>query len=613
LVHETEVHAYAHILKELRENKGWGKEQVHTQVQIRKIDEIVKYLKLKIPENIVQINSNDYYVIEAKSTRVKLSQALQEAREDYSDKLNQSKKITAKILTGIAGNEDEGFIAQSEYFHNGKWEIITENDAEITGLLSKSQVERILESDNPHLKDTEISESDFFKAAEKINGLLHENAIHKDYRARFMSAILLALSDKSKIDLNVEPMVLVDSINSRADLILKKYNKSDFSRFIHIDKPLGQDSHDKLKTAIVQTIESLMDLNIHSAMKSGKDVLGKFYEVFLKYGNGAKDIGIVLTPRHITRFAVEVLDVNPNDLVLDPTCGTGGFLIAAFDEVKKKCKSEKEFEKFRQWGIYGIEEQNTVVSLALVNIIFRQYVNDNVIKGNCFEKWLNATSVNGESVAEYVENEENRVLPITKVLMNPPFPKKKTKVQEFLFVEYALKQMQDEGLLFSVLPYPCLIKPGKYLEWRKRLLKENTILSVITFPDDLFYPVGVHTAGIIIKKGVPHDKSKDVFWIRAINDGHKKSKGRRLENKKIPNDYEKIMEPLKSFIKNQDVNIPNKKRFYKTCPIDFSDNILELVPEYYLDDDPPTMEKIQSGMDDALRSMAAYMIRHKIE
>ena len=45
-------------------------------------------------------------------------------------------------------------------------------------------------------------------------------------------------------------------------------------------------------------------------MNSGKDVLGKFYEVFLKYGNGAKEIGIVLTPRHITRFASEVLDIN---------------------------------------------------------------------------------------------------------------------------------------------------------------------------------------------------------------------------------------------------------------------------------------------------------------
>jgi type I restriction-modification system DNA methylase subunit len=50
------------------------------------------------------------------------------------------------------------------------------------------------------------------------------------------------------------------------------------------------------------TIKELNSLDIKNAMASGKDVLGEFYEKFLKYGNGAKEIGIVLTPRHITEF-----------------------------------------------------------------------------------------------------------------------------------------------------------------------------------------------------------------------------------------------------------------------------------------------------------------------
>ena len=55
--------------------------------------------------------------------------------------------------------------------------------------------------------------------------------------------------------------------------------------------------------------------------------------------NGAKEIGIVLTPRHITRFAVQVVDVEQHDVVCDPTCGTGGFLISALDHVKTKHKT----------------------------------------------------------------------------------------------------------------------------------------------------------------------------------------------------------------------------------------------------------------------------------
>ena len=108
--------------------------------------------------------------------------------------------------------------------------------------------------------------------------------------------------------------------------------------------------------------------------------------------------------------------------------------------------------------------------------------------------------------------------------------------------------MQDDSLLFCVLPYPCMIKTGVYQSWRQRMLKEHTLLSVITLPEDLFYPVGVHTIGVILRKGTPHPKEQNVFWIRAINDGHRKSKGKRLLNSKVPDNYETIKESLKSFI-----------------------------------------------------------------
>ena len=95
-------------------------------------------------------------------------------------------------------------------------------------------------------------------------------------------------------------MVLVKDINTREDAILKKHKKQDFSRFVYIDRPSSEDNHVKTKDAIVKTIQELLFLNIHSAMKSGNDVLGKFYEVFLKYGNGAKEIGIALPQTHNT-------------------------------------------------------------------------------------------------------------------------------------------------------------------------------------------------------------------------------------------------------------------------------------------------------------------------
>jgi len=605
----TEVHAYVHILKELTSKKGWKNSEIYTQNECRNNDYIKAQLGQEVPENIVKISETQFYVIEAKSKRTQLDKALKEAKE-YADKINNSKLVKSFFCTGIAGNEQEGYVASSAYYKDGKWLEVSENGTEITGLLSRTEVDRILREDSPSLEDVEISEDDFLKTAEEINGILHENAIHKDARAKFISAILLALSRKPDIDLDLSPPELVSQINKRVDLVLKNEEKSEFSPFIHIDLPSSEDNHVKLKTAIVRTISELLGLHIHSAMRSGKDVLGKFYEVFLKYGNGAKEIGIVLTPRHITRLSAEVMDIKPSDLVLDPTCGTGGFLVAAFDEVKKKA-NDKEFQSFRRYGLYGIEEQDSIVALALVNMIFRGDGKNNIIEGNCFRKFLDIGKSDGNVIAVYRnENEEKRVPPITKVLMNPPFPKKKTDKKEFLFIEQALKQMQDEGLLFSVLPYSCMVRGGAYLSWRKRLLLGNTLLSVVTFPPELFLPVNVRTCGVFIKKGVPHG-SKKVLWIRAMHDGFRLSKGRRLPDKSEQDDLLKVKHWLKNFINTANDEIGDVPEFIKLAQIDFSDKDLELIPEAYLDSELSTEADIISAIDDLTRETVAFLIRNK--
>lgn len=608
----SEVHAYSFILNELISRKGWTKQQVYTQQECQNIPSFLKYLKNQRPENVVEVNKAIFYIIEAKNTRSKLDLALKEAEKDYADFLNKDKYTKALFVTGIAGNDKEGFIAKSKYFENGNWKIITENEYEVTGLLSKSQIERILETNSASIKDFEIDEKEFLQAAENINQILHDGAINKDYRARVISALLLALVEGSSIDLSVDPSLLIQSINSRVDLMLKKHQKQDFSRYIKIDLPSSEDNHVKFKGAIIRTIQELLELNIRSAMKSGKDVLGKFYEIFLKYGNGAKEIGIVLTPRHLTRFAAEILDINENDLVFDPTCGTGGFLVAALDEVKKKCTSEKKFDIFKKYGIYGIEEQDPVVALALVNMIFRGDGKNNIIEGNCFNKWLNQSEDNGISNAEYLDsNNDSRIAPITKVLMNPPFAQKGSQKKEYHFVEQALNQMQDDGLLFAILPMSVLSKGGEELNWRKEyLLKNHTVLSIVTFPEDLFYPVGVRTLGLFVKKGTPHNKNNKVFWAKVNYDGFVKSKGKRLESKKADNELIEIKSLLLKSVKQQDFEA-NKPKFYINKPIDFTDKQLELIPEAYLDEGLISISETVEEIDKIVRELFSFLITSK--
>lgn len=608
----SEVHAYSFILNELVSKKGWSKSQVFTQQEAQNIPVVGKRLKNKRPENVIEVSPTVLYVIEAKNARNKISQAVNEAENDYANEINKDANVKALFITGIAGNDDEGFISISKFYIDGKWQTITENEFDVTGLLSKSQIDRILETKSPNIQDFEIDEKEFLQAAESINQILHDGAINKDYRARVISALLLALAEGSTIDLSVNPSILIQSINSRVDLMLKKHQKQDFARFIKIDLPSSEDNHVKFKAAIIRTIQELLELNIRSAMKSGKDVLGKFYEVFLKYGNGAKEIGIVLTPRHLTRFAADVLNITADDFVFDPTCGTGGFLVAALDEVRKKTKDDKKFELFKKFGIYGIEEQDPVVALALVNMIFRGDGKNNIVEGNCFNKWLNLTDINGVAHAEYMDSDKkSRIAPITKVLMNPPFAQKGSQKKEYHYVEQALNQMQDDGILFAVLPMSVLMKGGEELTWRKEyLLKKHTLLSVVTFPEDIFYPVGVRTLGIFVKKGVPHSKDKKVFWAKINSDGFVKSKGKRLTSTKIVDEFQKIKLHLSKSILEEDFEV-NIAKFSINTPVDFSDKQLELVPEAYLDEGITSVHVTVQEVDKIVRELASYLLMSK--
>jgi type I restriction-modification system DNA methylase subunit len=614
---DSEFHAYGYIRDELKE-RGWDirnpknhpSGQVYTQNECLSDPEIKNCLNLDRPENVVKITESIYWVIEAKREHSQLGQALKEA-EDYARKINTSNNIQALFISGVAGNPTESFIVETHFLVGNTFRPITINSKDITSLIRPEEAKTVLSSGSPDIKDLEIDEALFLSKAESINKILHRGAINKSLRARVMAALMLSLVDTPAPNVDAAPSVLISDINSRAKRILGLHRKPEFYSYIEIELPTTEDNHVKFKTALVQTIQELNNLNIRSAMNSGTDVLGKFYEVFLKYGNGAKEIGIVLTPRHITEFAVNAMSITDKDVCYDPTCGTAGFLVACFDEIKRNY-NEKIVNLFKENNIFGVEQDPDVVALAIVNMIFRGDGKNNIAEGNCFAK--NLFKDTDGKIKYSPENTKEEDLAVTKTLMNPPFALKDSSDKEYRFIDHALKQMQDGGTLFCVLPYSVMVKAGGYFQWRKNtLLRNNTLLSVITFPEDLFYPIGVHSVGIFVKKGFPHPKEQNVFWIRAINDGLLKRKGKRLPTARAENDYPKIRNLLKAFLANPTLEISDIDRFQKACPIDFSDKILELVPENYLDQPKPTEEEIRRDIEKIVRNTAAFLIQEKKE
>ena len=607
----TETDAYSFI-KETLESLGWNIKnpsrtqdgQVYFQNECQAHSEIKKFLGRKMPEAVIKISETIFWIIESKKEHKQLQQALNEAKKDYAEKINESSQIKALFISGVVGNRTDSYLIESEFFDGKKWNTITINDKKASGVLKPEEVKIIISKNSSDIKDVVIDENLFLQKAEKINEILHLGAINKNDRAKVMSAVLLALIDETPPNIDTTPIGLIRDINSRVENVLEREGKENFKDQIKIILPPSPDNHIKWKKAIVQTIQELNLLNIRSAMKSGNDVLGEFYEVFLKYGNGAKEMGIVLTPRHITRFTTEVLNVNHNDFILDPACGTGGFLVSVFDYVRQN-SNEKQIKMFKEKNIFGIEQDPSVVALALVNMIFRGDGKNNMMEGNCFSKNITSRGDTGIITTQYKEGEQI----ITKVLMNPPFALKSSDEKEYKFVDYALKQMQDRGVLFSVLPYSCMVKSGNYLEWRKRLLRNNTLLAVVTFPDDLFYPIGVHTIGLFVKKGVPHPKNNKVLWIRALNDGFLKKKGIRKRFSRAKDDFPKIKGLLQSFMINQNTYIENIPEFQKSSKIDLEDENLELIPENYLDEREINKEKVEEEIENLIRGNIAFDIK----
>lgn len=619
----TEVEAYDFIRKDLRDLKWVVKNpslgtggQVWTQNQCLSHPDIKAALGAMRPENIVKVTEKHLWVIEAKATRKELGKAVDEAVNEYAKKIVGAKGgLRAILASGVAGNEASGYLIQTKVRIDGKWQTVTINGQEATGLLSPESAKFLVDNNTSDIHDYAPPQYLFLQAAERINAHLHIGGINKNDRAKTMAALLLSVLDEPP-NLDTSLPVLIGEINARSKAKLVENGKPDFFPFVKIIAPTSSKNHVKYKYALVLTIQELLKLNIRSAMNSRTDVLGQFYEVFLKYGNGAKEIGIVLTPRHVTRFAVEAIGISYKDVVLDVACGTGGFLVAAFDHVRRSATSG-QLEKFKQHGLFGIEQESAVAMLAIVNMIFRGDGKHNIIEGNCFTTHLVSHSVGNHPSAKFTDEPPTvGQEAVSRVLMNPPFALRGSTDQEHRFVSAALSEMADGGILFSLLPMDSMFGAREEKVWRsEELLKKHTLVAVVSFPDELFYPAAQkQVVGIIVKKGFPHPRKQPVFWGRINRDGHLKIKSKRLAAidmippREEQDDSFELLPLLRAFVSSPGASKVNRPMLCKTAPIDFSDPLLELVPEAYLDSITPTTKEVSTILDLQIRDIISGLV-----
>lgn len=515
-------------------------------------------------------------VIETKNEKEKIDEAIKEA-EDYAEQLSK-KYFDVKIAVGVAGNAEQGVIVRNLFKTDKGWVEITGNGYPLTQILNHEQIEQVLLNNRPSTDLKIPTEEEFYEIAEKINQILHDADVNKSDRSAYLGAIVLALKE-GKIDTN--PDLIIRQINANVEAALEESGKTDL---IPIFKIKG--NSEKLKSKLPLVFHNLDRINIRALMNSGADILGKFFETFLRYGNDVKELGIVFTPRHITHFMCQLADINPTDTVYDPACGTGGFLVSAFNIMKEKASSNSalmEEIKLKQLIGTDAEESGKIPALAVVNMIFRGDGKSNIYNKNCFtfipEKF-------GEKFA-------------TKVLMNPPYAK--TDEPEADFIEHGLSSLKMGGLLCAIIPH-SLLNEKDSAGWRRNLLAKHTVLAVISTPTDLFYPTAISTDIVLIKAHIPH-RGK-IFYAHIDNDGF------IIYRKKRINRQGSQLTQILEYFRTRDTSYYHNEPLYHCYKeLDSDDDICEFVPEYYLDSLPTDRNRLTKLVEQQLRDFCSFYIK----
>ena len=610
---DSEFRVYTYIETALG-NLGWDTRnparsgQVYTQGEFYRHDDLLtRALGTKAPENTVLVpweSGPRYWFIEAKRKHKDLQKALGEA-QDYADRVNRIVPNTASFATGIAGTPDQSFYVSTTYWDGNEWQDVVINNYETTGFLSLKHCQEILNSSNPRILHYDVDLGAFLAKANEINNALHKNGVASKDRARLVAGLLLALAEDSTMRISDSPTVLVRDVNARIQSLLKRHNKDDYLAEVSLKLPNTEENHKKYWSAIVLTMQNLREVNIRSAINSGTDALGQFYETFLKYANDASEMGIVLTPRHITRFAVDVLSVHPDDVIFDPTCGTGGFLVASLDSIRSAHYGTHPdvYDAFRNDCLYGVEQADDVFGLVLVNMIFRGDGKSQIHNGNCFDNefYLDRSGnvVRQKKIQAPPPGSER---PFTRVLMNPPFA---VDEPERAFVDYALRQMRPGGILFAILPNAPITGTKQEVDWRREIVKRHTVRASIKLRDDLFMPIAHKgTWALILEAWRPHRETDHVFFAILHDDESASKKSKLLAQSRARDNTERVAQDLSRFLRDGRARIEPLPREIGIAPLNLEPDY-DFAAEAYLDGGIPDLTAVQLP----IRSLAVELAR----
>lgn len=217
-----------------------------------------------------------------------------------------------------------------------------------------------------------------------------------------------------------------------------------------------------------------------------RHAFNEIYETILKDLQSAGKSGEFYTPRAVTDFVVKMVDPKIGESVADFACGTGGFLVSAFNHMKESVEDTSSNEELKK-SFYGVEKKSLPYLLCTTNMLLHDINEPNIIRGNSLEK----------NVREYEEDDKFDV-----ILMNPPYggTEKKSVQQNFptelrdsetadLFMVEILYRLKQNGRVGIVLPDGFLFgTDNTKIAIKKKLMEECNLHTIIRLPGSIFAP-----------------------------------------------------------------------------------------------------------------------------
>ncbi|MFC1622598.1 N-6 DNA methylase, partial [Patescibacteria group bacterium] len=315
-----------------------------------------------------------------------------------------------------------------------------------------------------------------------------------------------------------------ENIGSKLNNVFEKITNANQPKLDKIFDELNFANKDIFTNDILQKLISNFSEYSFGDNYISSDVLGDAYEYLIaKFAEGAgKKGGEFYTPREVEKVIINILKPEKKDHIMDPTVGSGGFLLEAYSYLKRK-ESEKIAKSL---FLYGQEINLGTYTIAKINMFLHGLDSADIRRGDTLAdpQFLNqdgTLKVFDKVVANFpyaIKEWHYELFQTNKFGRLGDYEMPAKKNADYAFILHIIKSLNEKGKAGIVVPHGVLFKSGVEGRIREKIIKNDLIEAVISMPSKLFFGVGIPVAILILNKNKVKEHKNKIFFIEAEND-----------------------------------------------------------------------------------------------